>query len=99
MYCAAGRQMLMTPILRLSYVIIIKYRGLGRRARWNYRCGPVHSDAGHGVLSGRGADGVPSAPKPEMGKRMGDIKPTAKAALTGKYGGTKRGMPCLPVRM
>lgn len=68
-------------------MLIIKSRGLGRRARWTYRCGSVHSDAKPGVLSGRGADGVPSAPKPEKGKRWGDIKPTAKAAFTGKYGG------------
>lgn len=53
---------------------------------------PVDSDAGYGVLSGR----VQMESHPHLSlkweKGWGDIKPTAKAALTGKYGGSiKRG--------
>ncbi len=59
----------------------------------------VDSDAKPGVLSSR----VQMESHPHLSlkreKGWGDIKPTAKAALTGNYGGTERGVPCLPVGM
>lgn len=83
--------MLISPILRPSLCTYHHPEGLGRRVPVCLPAIPGGDWRQVRCTFRQGADGVPSAPEPEKGKRWGDIKPHTGSPYRQVRGSIKRG--------